>query len=36
MLAFALTLAALGALAIRYGSDTRDLGASGPWPFAKR
>jgi hypothetical protein len=28
LLAFALTLAALGALAIRYGSDTRDFGPS--------
>jgi hypothetical protein len=32
LLAFALTLAALGALAIRYGSDTRDF---GPSPFHK-
>jgi hypothetical protein len=32
LLAFALTLAAVGALAIRYGTDTRDFGQS---PFHK-
>jgi len=34
LLAFSLTLAALGALSILCGRDSRDSGAAG-WPFSK-